>query len=232
MTAAYMTRCIYLTFYGEPRGAAAHHHPHESPPLIVGPLVVLAVFSVFAGLLNAPGVELFGKWTENQTVLFAGVEHHGFILVLALLSLAVASGGIATAALYYWRGLRFPITTQQPLGKAVYGALVNKYGLDYLYEGIIVRGIRDPIAQGAYWTNQKVIDGVVNGAGIAARGMARFVYEILDQKLVDGAVNGAGLVSEQSGGLLRRVQTGRVQQYAALMLGAIGVIAVALVYAT
>ena len=228
MTAAYMTRCVYLTFFGEARGAAAHHHPHESPPLIVVPLQILAVFSVFAGLLNAPGILKFTEWTDNQTVLSAGMEHHSFIPVTAALSVAVGLGGIATAFLYYWRGLRFPITAEGA-GKPVYKLLSNKYYLDALYEGVIVKGIREPISRGAYWFNQKVLDGVVNGAGVAARGLAKFVYEIVDQKGVDGLVNGAGLASEGSGSLLRHIQTGRVQQYAALMLGAVGVFALALV---
>jgi len=228
MTAAYMTRCVYLTFFGEARGAAAHHHPHESPPLIVVPLQILAVFSVFAGFLNAPGILLFTEWTNNETVTNAGVEHHEFALTTAALSVAVGLGGILTAGLYYWRGLRFPITSEGA-GKPVYKLLQNKYYLDALYEGVIVRGIREPISRGAYWFNQKVLDGVVNGAGVAARGLARFVYEIVDQKGVDGIVNGAGLASEGSGSLLRHIQTGRVQQYAALMLGAVGVFALALV---
>jgi NADH-quinone oxidoreductase subunit L len=141
---------------------------------------------------------------------------------------AIGLGGIATAFFYYWRGLRFPITSEGA-GKPVYKLLMNKYYLDDLYEGVVVRGIREPIARGAYWINQKVIDGVVNGAGVAARGLARFVYEIIDQKGVDGIVNGAGAASEGSGSLLRHIQTGRVQQYAALMLGAVGVFALALV---
>jgi NADH-quinone oxidoreductase subunit L len=228
MTAAYMTRCIYLTFFGEPRGAAAHHHPHESPPLIVVPLQILAVLAVLAGLVNTPWKPWFTEWTSNATGVGAGLAHHGFVPITAAFSVIVGLGGIATAYAYYWRGLRFPITTEGA-GKPVYRLLVNKYFLDDLYEGVIVRGIREPIAQGAYWINQKVIDGVVNGAGVAARGLARFVYEVVDQKIVDGAVNGAGVVSEESGSLLRHIQTGRVQQYAALMLGAAGVFALALV---
>jgi NADH-quinone oxidoreductase subunit L len=229
MTAAYMFRCIYLTFFGEPRGAAAHHHPHESPPLIVVPLQILAVFAIFAGFLNAPFFgEWFGKIVENQTVLAAGVEHHEFSIAAAALSVAIGLGGIATAYFYNWRGLRFPITAEGA-GKPIYQLLTHKYYLDDLYEGVIVKGIREPLANGAYWINQKVIDGVVNGAGVAARGLARFVYEIVDQKGVDGLVNGAGLSAEGSGSLLRHIQTGRVQQYAALMLGAVGVFALALV---
>ncbi|HET9443832.1 MAG TPA: hypothetical protein VFO65_10935, partial [Acidimicrobiales bacterium] len=229
MTAAYMTRCVYLTFFGEPRGAAAHHHPHESPPLIVAPLVVLAALAAGAGFLNAPGVLLFGKWTENGTVLAAGLAHHEFSYVAAGLSVAVGLGGILTAFAYYWKGFRVGSLRHNagPTG-AVYRLLVNKYYLDDLYEKVIVRGIREPIAQGAYWTNQKVLDGVVNGVGIAARGIARFVYEVIDQKVVDGAVNGVGIASSETGGVLRFIQTGRVQQYAALMLGAAGVFALAL----
>ncbi len=231
MTAAYMTRCVYLTFFGEARGAAAHHHPHESPPLIVVPLQILAVFSIFAGLLNFPGLDLFGKWTENQTVLSAGVAHHEFAIATALLSVAVGLGGIGTAYLFYWRGARFGVDTEG-LGKPLYTLLQNKYYLDDLYEGVIVKGIREPIARGAYWINQNVIDGVVNGAAMGARGVAKFVYEVIDQRGVDGVVNGVGLASEGSGSLLRKIQTGRVQQYAALMLGAVGVSALALVLAT
>ncbi|HUP84236.1 MAG TPA: NADH-quinone oxidoreductase subunit L [Acidimicrobiales bacterium] len=228
MTAAYMTRCVYLTFFGEPRGAAAHHHPHESPPLIVVPLQILAFMSVVVGFLNFPGLDLFTEWTTNATVLTAGIAHHEFDLVLAVVSTLIAGGGFSLASVYWFRGVRFPITAEGA-GKPVYKLLSNKYYLDDLYEGVVVRGIREPISNGAYWINQHVIDGVVNGVGVAARGLARFVYEIIDQKGVDGLVNGAGLSAEGSGNLLRHIQTGRVQQYAALMLGAVGVFAVALV---
>ena len=65
LTAAYMTRCVYLTFFGEYRG---HGHPHESPRSITGPLVVLAGFSVVAGLANASafGIEKFAKYVEPK----------------------------------------------------------------------------------------------------------------------------------------------------------------------
>ena len=228
MTAAYMTRCVYLAFFGEPKGNAAHHHPHESPPLIVVPLVVLAVLSALAGLLNTPLALLFGEWTENQTVLTAGQAHHDFAPVTALLSVAVAAGGILTAYLYYWRGARIGIKADGA-GKPIYKLLQNKYYLDALYENVIVRGIREPIARAAYWFNQKVLDGVVNGVGALTRALGRFTYNVVDQRGIDGAVNGAGAMSGASGGLLRTMQTGRVQQYAAFLFGAVGVFAVVLV---
>ena len=70
-----------------------------------------------------------------------------------------------------------------------------------------------------------MIDGVVNGAGVTARGLARFVYEVVDQKVVDGVVNGTGYASEGAGAGLRVFQTGKVQQYAVAMF--IGVFAFA-----
>ena len=74
-----------------------------------------------------------------------------------------------------------------------------------------------------------MIDGVVNGVGIGARGAAYVVYDIIDQKVVDGVVNGAGAVSEESGAALRHIQTGRVQQYAAILFGAAAIAGLALV---
>jgi NADH-quinone oxidoreductase subunit L len=215
MTAAYMTRCVYLTFFGEPRGAAAHHHPHESPSTITIPLIILAVLSVFAGLLNAPGILKFTEWTDNITVITAGMEHHDFSIITALFSVVVGLGGILTAYAYYWKGFRVGVLKyDQGISGSIYRFLGNKYYLDDLYEKGVVAGVSGPVARAAYWINQKVLDGVVNGAGVTARGLARFVYEI-----------GTGYASEGAGAGLRVVQTGKVQQYAVAMF--IGVIAFA-----
>src|SRR5438477_3980870 len=76
LTAAYMTRCVYLTFFGEYRG---HGEPHESEPLITVPLVVLAVFSLIAGLVNAAplGIEKFNDWVQPR-ILFPVLVHAKF----------------------------------------------------------------------------------------------------------------------------------------------------------
>ena len=75
---------------------------------------------------------------------------------------------------------------------AGYTFLENKYYLDDLYENVIVGGIKGPDrARPAYWVNQHVIDGVVNGDRPRhGRGGPRFTYDVIDQKVVDGAVNG------------------------------------------
>src|ERR671916_524715 len=105
MTAAYMTRCVYLTFFGEYRG---HGHPHESPPAITVPLIVLAVLSVGAGLFNAPFASYaFADFTLVHVVELAGVEEHAFSIPDAVLSSIVALAGIAVAGLLYF-GRRLP----------------------------------------------------------------------------------------------------------------------------
>ena len=234
MTAAYMTRCIYLTFFGEPRGAAAHHHPHESPIQITGPLVLLAFLSVTAGWLNAVmfDVESFTKWFEPAFVSNV-VTHHEFDGGVAVMGTIAGLLGIGLGYLFYWRHLGpWGVTERVGAARAGYAFLDNRYYLDHVYTGGVVGSIKGPIARAAYWTNQNVLDGVVNGVGVAARRTGTFVYDYVDQGLVDGIVNGAGLASEESGGVLRLIQTGRVQQYAAFLFAGVVVFAVALVLST
>jgi NADH-quinone oxidoreductase subunit L len=234
MTAAYMTRCIWLTFFGEPRGAAAHHHPHESPWQITGPLVFLAFLSVVAGWFNATmfDVEKFTDWFEPATVSNV-VSHHAFSGSVALTGLAAGALGIVLGYAWYWRHLGpHGVTERVGIARAGYTFLDRKYYLDDVYTDGVVGSIKGPIADAAYWVNQKVLDGVVNAFGIGAAAVGRFTYNYIDQGLVDGIVNGTGLVSEESGGVLRLIQTGRVQQYAAVFFAAVVIFAVALVLAT
>ena len=230
MTAAYMTRCVWLTFFGEYRG---HAHPHESPPAITVPLIGLAVLAGVAGLLNAPGIALFGDWTNNAVTLAAGVEHHAFSPGIAIMSTLVALAGIGLAALWYVRNAGpHGITQRNAAARAGYTFLLNRYYLDHLYTGAIVGSIKGPIARAAYWLNQNVIDGVVNGVGIAARRGGDFVYDIVDQGMVDGAINASAAGAGASGGFLRTIQSGRVQQYAAVLFAATAIFAVVLIVVT
>ena len=227
MTAAYMTRCVYLTFFGEFRG---HGHPHESPRAITGPLVVLAGLSVVAGLLNAPGIGLFSEWTEGVTTVAAGVEHHDFSVGLAVLGSLMGLAGIGAGYAYYWRNLGpHRLTERSAAALSGYRLLENKYWLDRLYTDMIVGGIKGPVARAAYWVNQRIIDGVVNGVGIGARAVGRFTYDVVDQKVVDGVVNGTGIGAEEGGSALSVLQTGRVQQYAAFLFGGVVLLGGALV---
>ncbi len=233
LTAAYMTRCIYLTFFGEYRG---HGHPHESEPLITVPLVILAVFSVVAGLINAAplGLEKFKDWVE-PTVAFPTLVHADFDVPKALISVSVALLGIGIAGyLWFQREELGPfkgLTQRNALARAGYTFLEKKYYLDVLYESIIVAGIKEPIARGVYWFDQHVIDKFVNALGWGARRLGIFTYDIVDQKVVDGAVNEIAEVTGETGGLLRYIQSGRVQRYALLLFAAVGLLSLALLIA-
>ena len=231
MTAAYMTRCVYLTFFGEYRG---NHHPHESPKAITGPLVVLAGFSVIAGLANAApfGIEKFKDYIEPRIAFPENIFLPDFDVGLAALSVGIALTSIGIAAAF-WLGRKElkgfkGLTERSPALKAGHTFLVNKLYLDRLYEGVIVAGIKGPVGRAAYWFNMNVIDGVVNGVGKGATVFGRVVYRDIDQLVVDGAVNGIAQETDQAGGLLRPLQSGRVQRYALMLFAAVGLIALAL----
>ena len=233
LTAAYMTRCVYLTFFGEYRG---HGHPHESEPVITVPLIILAVFAVLAGFLNAAAfhIEKFASWVEPR-VAFPELVHPAFDYPKAAISLSVAAIGIGVAAFFFFKreklGKLNGLTERNKVAHAGYMFLVNKYYLDALYENVIVASIRGPIARGCYWVNQHVIDAVVNGAGKGAKATGQWTYDYLDRKVVDGAVNGTAEVTAESGGLLRYFQAGRVQRYALYMFAAVGLLALLLLIA-
>jgi NADH-quinone oxidoreductase subunit L len=231
MTAAYMTRCVYLTFFGEYRG---HHHPHESPKAITIPLIVLAFFSIVSGFANASlfDIEKFKQYIEPTVAFPRDIFGVTFDSGLAALSVGIALTAMGVA-LAYWFGRRElktfkGLTDRSPALKAGHTFLVNKYYLDYLYENVIVAGIKGPIARAMYWVNMNIIDGVINGVGKGATVLGRVVYRDIDQLVVDGAVNGIAKETDQAGGLLRPLQSGRVQRYALMLFAAVGLIALAL----
>ena len=116
----------------------------------------------------------------------------------------------------------------KPVG-ALHTFLVNKLYLDHLYEKVIFRAFAYPIAKAAYWFNQNVIDGVVDGAGRSGKRAGEWVYRNIDQRLVDGAVNASGMVASETGHALQPVQSGKVNQYGALLFGAAAVGAIVLI---
>jgi NADH-quinone oxidoreductase subunit L len=229
MTAAYMTRCVYLTFFGEFRG---HGHPHESGPRIVVPLWILAALGVVAGLANVPSalapdsVELrFEHYYEPVGAYFPSIvpefAHPEFSIGIALVSTLIGLTGIAIGVAWYTGriGLR-GITERNRLADVGYTTLVNKYYFDHLYTGVIADGTKGPVARGVNWVNQNVIDGVVNGAGRLATATGRWVYTHIDQQVVDGAVNGSATAAQSGGQVFRQLTSGKVQQYGALLFGA------------
>jgi NADH-quinone oxidoreductase subunit L len=181
---------------------------------------------------NAPSwaTTRFEHYVE-PTFAFPAVEHAKFTPWLAVLSTILAVGGLAAAYLYYERK-KGPhgLTQRNGLARAGYTFLENKYYLDTLYTDIIAADTKGPLARAAYWFNQNVLDGVIDGASAATKKLSGAVYRGVDQLIVDGVVNGTGLVSEESGQFLRRMQTGKVQQYAAILFAGVVVLAGVLVF--
>ena len=245
MTAAYMTRCIYLTFHGEPRGHAAdpHHPPHESGPRILVPLYILAGLAVVVGFANLPADGIFPDsvalrfehYVEPVAPYFPGelptFAHPHFSWWVALASTAWAIVAIGLAYAYWFLGRGHGVTERNRVARGGYTVLENKYYFDHLYTGVIAGGMKGPVARAANWFNQNVLDGVVNGVAAIATRSARWTYRYIDQGVVDGTVNGSGFASESFGQALRRIQTGRVQQYGALLFGGAVALAGILVFA-
>ncbi len=231
LTASYMTRCVHLTFFGSYRG---HGHPHESPPAITVPLVVLAVLSVIAGFANAVafGVEHFVTYVE-PTVAFPKLVHPDFDALLAVVSVGLALAAIGAGAWLWSRpeplGPLAGLTRRNAAARLGHTVLRNKYYLDALYEDVIVAGVRGPLARASYWVNQRVIDAVVNGTGRATARVGRLTYRRVDQGVIDAGLNGLAAETGTLGGLLRRLQSGRLPRYALGVVAGVVVIGAALV---
>jgi len=230
-TAAYMTRTIWYAFFGEYRG---HAHPHENGPRITVPLIILATLGAVAGLANMPwdipiiGAHAFEHFVEPVGLYFPGLSHAEFHPVLAVFSVGVALAGVLGAYLYYWKGAfagLHGLSERNRLAAWAKNVLVEKYYFDWLYTTVITGFVKGPLARASNWVNHTVIDGVVNGVGRGAAGGGRWVYDNVDQTIVDGAVNGAGITAGASGGVLRRITSGHIQQYAALFFAAAAVLA-------
>ena len=248
LTAAYMTRCVYLTFFGSYRG---HGHPHESSRRITLPLWILAVFAVGAGWTNLPKgfqlvpeswTERFGHYVEPRATegfYFPYIKHAIPSWTLAAFSTLVVLVGLGVAYYYYFVKVKalggaateLPngLTSRSRIARGAHRLLARKYYLDHLYTDVIAKGTAGPVATGAYWANQNLIDEVVNEAGRKAVAAGRVLYDKVDQKTIDGLVNASGGASHGAGEEIRRMQTGKVQHYAGIMFVTAALIAVVLI---
>ena len=238
LTAAYMGRAYWLTFWGDYRG---HAKPHESPKVITVPLMILAGCAILFGFTNFPG-NFFGihlpsgvttrfEHFVEPTFAFPPLQHAEFTPWLAVVSTILAASGLFLAYQYYEKN-RGPhgLTSRNKVALAGYTFLENKYYLDDLYTGVVAGSTKGPLARAANWFNQNILDGIINGIGLGARKIAAVVYVVADQLIIDGAVNGSGQGSEGAGQLLRKIQTGKVQQYASILFAGAVVLAGVLVF--
>jgi NADH-quinone oxidoreductase subunit L len=162
MTAFYVWRAFWMTFWGDYRG---HGHPHESSWSMLGPLVVLAVLSIAGGFLfNVPEI-LSGMFPIEKGGEAAGMSE----MVLTGISVAFGLAGIGLSYLMYVVNPEIPEKIASGLG-SVYTLVYNKYFVDEAYDATIVR----PLIQGSesvLWktADAGIIDGIVNGAGTESK---------------------------------------------------------------
>jgi NADH-quinone oxidoreductase subunit L len=224
LTAFYMFRLWYLTFFGESRavepdhlaehGASVHarsdtklvleaghaHGVHESPGVMLAPLVILAILSVIGGWIGVPaglgGHNEIGHFLEPifSNGARAAEGSNQLELTLAIVSSLVALAGWFTAHVLYFAKPEIPGRLAQQL-RAFYSLLLNKYWVDQIYGAIIVT----PLLLISRYVLKGLIDtGIIGGAGFAA-----------------------GATAQGFGAIVQRVQSGNIRSYAGwLALGA------------
>lgn len=227
MTAFYMFRLIYLTFYGTPR--MDHHteeHVHESPRTMTVPLIVLAFLSIVGGFVGVP--RLLGHfsfpfdiydWLEPVTGSMhaeaAGQVSHSLELGLMVLATTVAFAGILVAYTMYLKKPEIADRLARSYPR-LHTLIYNKYYIDEIYNALIVQPIKK-LCVLLGWFDFNVIDGIVNGSAWMTVRTA-MVSTWVDINIVDLLVNLAGAIVAFFGGILRKVQTGLVQNYGLISL--------------
>ena len=191
--AFYMSRLVLLTFFGASRvDHEVLHHVHESPPIMTGPLWILAILAAGAGVWGVPWGER-GNWIGHFLAPVLGHEaphHGGVVYALMAVSVLAALAGIAVAWVMYARG-RADLAKIGVPQNATHRVLLNRYYVDELYDVAIVQ----PLAR-----------------------LCRWCATVVDQAWIDGIVNGVASGCLRAGETLRRLQTGFVMNYALSML--------------
>ena len=188
LTAAYMVRAVYMTFFGEYRGgeevAPGEHgnedpsHPHESPRSMTTPLIILSVIAVVSGFLTFGGefqTWVYGALPEPHE----GKFHWSWGIFLGSTALALAAGFTAFAFMQHRDRVRsWGIGGIWPIPEAQRFA-TNLFYLDSLGENLLARRVfYGWIARSSAWFDEHVVDGIVNRAwreGVTVSGAARFV---------------------------------------------------------
>lgn len=192
LTPFYMFRLIFVAFFGDKR---SEHHAHESGWVMTLPLIILGVFSVFAGFINAP---FFYQWTGKSfgTFLFHGEPEAPVVnMSVALVSTGVSLLGIFLAWLIYAKKI-ISIDKMRKTFSFVYNLLYNKYYIDELYT----------------WLYRRIM------LIVAA------ILDWLDHIIIDGLFDGFARLLKWVGSKLRLTQTGHLQTYALVLFTAVAVL--------
>ena len=205
LTAFYMFRLIFMTFYGSSRmDPEIEHHAHESPKIMTVPLMILAFLAVVGGYIGLPQILGGGAWFGNflgpaLAGGHAGMEElphlsHTVEYTLMLSSILAAGIGIYLAYNFYIAKPERPKRLSEKFN-GIYNVVLNKYYVDELYNYVFV---------------QPLIT------------VSLFFWKITDVRIVDGIANGLAGVFGWFSGKFRFVQTGLLRNYALLFV--IGVV--------
>jgi NADH-quinone oxidoreductase subunit L len=204
-TSLYMFRVVFLTFWGEERFDTAQLHPHESPPVMTIPLVLLAAGAAVLGL--AIGLPPDKGWIHDFLHPMFSVPGEAaeaavsntMTLVFGAISTVIALGGVWIAyQAYVVKSAIFDPEAWAAKLKPAYQLAFNKWYFDEIYEALIIHP--------AYL-------------------FSVFLWQIVDVRVIDGAVNGVATTVGFSASRMRRVQTGFVANYAlAIAIGAVVII--------
>jgi NADH-quinone oxidoreductase subunit L len=225
MTAFYMFRALFMTFFGESRvDHQVAHHVHESPKIMTVPLMVLAGLSVIGGYIGIPHV-LGGANHIHEflaPVLGSGAEpakaHAGISIVsqawasggeagghsaaleivMMVVSVIIALIGIGIAYLFYVKNPALPKSLADKW-RRLYKLVLNKYYVDELYEILFINSLKN---------------------------LGTALWKGFDEFVIDGTINGIAYFIGLLSGVMRKMQTGLVQNYAfAMILGGIVLVA-------
>jgi len=212
LTAFYMFRLIYMTFYGKGRmDEKTRSHLHEAPKTMTVPLVALGVLSIIGGWVGIPHVfgvtnhfehwmapVMAGSQAEVSHALAAGGGDTGMELGLMAASVLLVLVAILVAYIFYNKKPHLATSWRNKLS-SVHHLLLNKYFVDEIYSALIVR----PVIY-----------------------ISLFCWKIVDVILIDGSINGVATVYTDISQTSRASQTGRVRTYATLFLaGAVAIVA-------
>ena len=232
LTAYYMFRLIFMTFYGKPAEERVVADAHESPRTMTVPLVVLSGLSLWFWFSpNPAGEGWFHHLVQKPaSAALAGAHsaaahgahgsHAAHYLAMAL-SIAVAGLGIYIAyKRFYNRRAEMIAHEERLLAESwLFRALNRKWYFDEIYEATFLRLLAG-LRMSLNWFDANVVDGLVNASAMVTRGIS-YIGGLFDKWGVDGLVNGVAGVVTWAGGRLRLVQTGRLQTYVVLVMAGI-----------